>query len=57
MDIMDNKFQELKTIKIPMQFKGDITVRGLENVAILKGSGKGRFWSVDLETEEWKKVY
>ena len=55
--IMDNNFQELKTIKIPMQFKGAITVRGLENVAILKGSGKGRFWRVDLETEEWKKVY
>ena len=54
--IMDNNFQELKTIKIPMQFKGAITVRGLENVAILKGSGKGRFWRVDLETEEWKKI-
>jgi Tol biopolymer transport system component len=55
--IMDKNFQEIKTIKIPMQFKGAITVRGLENVAILKGSGKGSFWRVDLETEEWKKVY
>jgi len=55
--IMDNNFQEEKTIKIPMQFKGAITVRGLENGAILKGTGKGNFWHVDLETEEWKKVY
>jgi hypothetical protein len=55
--IMDNNFQELKTIKIPMQFKGAITVRGLENMAILKGTGKGYFWRVDLETGEWKKVY
>jgi Tol biopolymer transport system component len=55
--IMDKNFQEEKTIKIPMQFKGVITVRGLDNVAILRGTGKGHFWRVNLETEEWKKVY
>jgi len=55
--ILDKKFQEEKTIKIPMQFKGAITVRVLENGAILKGTVKGHFWYVDLETEEWKKVY
>jgi Tol biopolymer transport system component len=55
--VMDKDFQEEKTIKIPMQFKGAITVRGLENGAILRGTGKGRLWYVDLETEQWKKVY
>ncbi len=55
--IMDKNFQEEKTIKIPMQFKGAITVRGLENGAILKVTGKGNFWRVNLETEEWKKVF
>ncbi|UCE41108.1 MAG: hypothetical protein JSV17_16990 [Candidatus Aminicenantes bacterium] len=55
--VMDSNFQEIKSIKIPIQFMGTITVRGLENVAILKGTGKGRFWRVDLETEEWKKVF
>ena len=55
--IMDNNFQELKAIKIPMQFKGAISVWGLEKQAILKGTMKGALWRVDLETEEWKKVY
>ncbi len=55
--IMDKNFQEEKTIKIPMQFKGAITIRGLENGAILKATGKGHFWRVDLETEDWKKIY
>lgn len=55
--VMDDNFREIRTIEIPMQFKGAITVRGLENVAILKGTGKGYFWSVDLESGEWKKVY
>ena len=55
--VMDKNFQEIKTIKIPIQFTGAITVRGLEDGAILTGMGKGRFWYVDLKTEEWKKVY
>jgi hypothetical protein len=55
--IMDNNFQELKVIKIPMPFKGSISVWGLEKQAILKGTMKGALWCVDLKTEEWKKVY
>ena len=53
----DKDFQEEKTIKIPMQFKGAISIWGLENRALLKGAGKGSFWRLDLETEDWKKVY
>lgn len=55
--VMDDHFQELKTIEIPMQFKGSILVWGLDGQAILKGTMKGALWCVDLETEEWKKVY
>jgi hypothetical protein len=55
--IMDKNFQEEKTIKIPIQFKGAISVWGLENQAILKGTMKGELWRVDIETEDWKKVY
>jgi Tol biopolymer transport system component len=55
--ILDKNFQEIKSVKIPIQFKGAITVRVLENGAILKGTVKGHFWYVDLETEEWEKVY
>jgi hypothetical protein len=55
--VMDTNFREEKTIEIPMQFKGAITLRGLEKGAILKSTEKGRFWYVDLETEDWKKVY
>lgn len=55
--IMDEEFREEKTIKIPMQLKGHISIWGLENRALLKGSGRGAIWRVDLETEEWKKVY
>ena len=55
--IMDNNFQEMKTIKIPMPFKGAISVWGLDRQAILKSTMKGALWRVNLETEEWKKVY
>jgi Tol biopolymer transport system component len=55
--IMDNNFQEEKTIKIPVQFKGGISVWGLQKQAILKGTMRGALWRVDLETEDWKKVY
>ena len=55
--VMDKKFQEEKKIKIPVKFKDGNLVWGLENRALLKGFGRGPFWRVDLETEEWKKVY
>lgn len=55
--VMDKNFQEEKTIEIPMQFNGAITVRGMEKGVILRGTGKGHLWYVDLETEDWKKVY
>lgn len=55
--VMDNNFEELKKIKIPIQFKGSILIWGLENQALLKGTGKGSLWRVDLRTEDWKKVY
>ena len=55
--IMDEDFQEEKTINVPMQFKDAIRVWGLENIAILKGTWRGAIWQVNLETEKWKKVY
>jgi len=55
--VMDKNFQEEKKIKIPVKFKDGNLVWGLENRALLKGFGRGPFWRVDLETEEWKKVY
>lgn len=55
--VMDDRFEELKKIKIPFPFKGALLVWGLENRALLKGTGKSALWCVDLETEDWKKVY
>ena len=55
--VMDKDFQEEKTIKIPIQFKGAILIWGLENCALLKSTGRGATWRVNLETEDWKKVY
>ncbi len=55
--VMDEIFEEVKTIKIPVHLKGAILIWGLENQALLKVTGKGALWSVDLETEDWKKVY
>jgi len=55
--VMGENFQEEKKIKIPVQFRGAIFAWGLENRVLLKGTGKGSLWRVDLETEEWKKVY
>jgi tricorn protease-like protein len=55
--VMDEDFEEIKNIKIPVQFEGSLLVWGLENQALLKGTGKGALWRVDLETEDWKRVY
>jgi hypothetical protein len=55
--IVDKNFGGERTFKTPMQFKGAVRIWGLENCALLKESGKGAFWRVDLETEDWKKVY
>ena len=55
--VMDKHFQEERTIKIPIKLKGTISIWGLENRALLKGNRKGALWRVDLETEDWKKVY
>ena len=55
--IMDKEFKKEKTIKIPIRFKGSILVWGLKNQALLKGTGRSTLWRVDLESEDWKKVY
>ncbi len=55
--VMDESFEEIKKIKIPVPFKGALLVWGLEDQALLKGTGKGSLWRIDLETEDWKKVY
>lgn len=57
MVVMDENFEEIKKIKITVPFKGALLVWGLENQVLLKGTGKGDLWRVDLETEDWKKVY
>jgi len=55
--VMNQDFQEEKKIMIPIQFKGAILIWGLENCALLKSTGRGATWRVNLETEDWKKVY
>jgi hypothetical protein len=55
--VMDNNFQEEKKIKVPFPFKGSLYIWGLEDQALLKSTEKGALWRVDLETEEWKKVF
>jgi hypothetical protein len=55
--VMDENFEEIKKIKIPVRFESALLVWGLENQALLKGTGKGALWRVDLDTEDWKKVH
>lgn len=55
--VMNKEFKKEKTIRIPIQFKGALLVWGLKNQALLKSTGKSALWRVDLETEDWKKVY
>jgi hypothetical protein len=55
--IMNKNFQEEKKIKLPISFKGGMYIWGLEDQALLKSTDKGALWCVNLETEEWKKVY
>ncbi len=55
--VMDENFEELKKIKIPVRFKGALLIWGLENQALLNSTGKGALWRVDLDTEDWKKVH
>jgi hypothetical protein len=55
--IKNKNFEEEKTIQIPEEIKGAYRIWGLENGALLKGTGKTGFWRVDLESEAWKKVY
>jgi hypothetical protein len=55
--VMNSDFEVEKTVDIPEDIKGAHRIWGLENRALLQGSRKSGFWRVDLETEEWKKVY
>jgi tricorn protease-like protein len=57
--VMNNNFQEEKKIRVPVPFTEGETyyIWGLEDQALLKSTDKSALWRVNLETEEWKKVY
>jgi hypothetical protein len=55
--VMSINFQEEKKIRVPVPIKRGMYVWGLEGQSLLKSTDKGALWRVDLDTEEWKKVY
>jgi hypothetical protein len=55
--VMNEDFEKEKTIKIPKEVPYAYHIWGLENCALLQTTGKGVIWRVDLETEDWKRIY
>ena len=55
--VLDGRLNEEKRIKKPDSLKDVYLLFGLEKGALLKELDRARIWRLNLETEEWKKVY
>lgn len=51
----DLKKEKMTEISFPIE--PPIYIWGLDNKVLVKSLKKGPLWRVDLETEEWKKIY
>jgi ABC-type transport system involved in multi-copper enzyme maturation permease subunit len=48
---------EEKQIILAQDIENHWTIWGLDNAVLVQRSRRGGFWRLDLETEEWKKVF
>ena len=55
--VLDKDLNEEKRIDIPFPAKYPLDVWGLNNIALIIDYDKGELWRVNLETEEWRKIY
>lgn len=46
-----------REIELDEEIRNHWTLWGLDNTVLLQRSRRGGFWRLDLETEEWKKVF
>ena len=54
--VLKEDFSEEKSVKIPFPIQEPVYIWGLENKVLVRFQ-RGPLWRVDLETEDWKKVY
>jgi len=56
--IFGEGFSEEKQLKIPFHHKdGKPYIWGLNNIVLVQNSEKDELWRVNLDTEEWRKIY
>jgi Tol biopolymer transport system component/ABC-type transport system involved in multi-copper enzyme maturation permease subunit len=55
--ILDEHLEEERTFPLSEETKNHWTIWGLDNAVLVQRSRRGGFWRLDLETEEWKKVF
>jgi len=55
--ILDEHLEEERVLTLSEEIKNHWTIWGLDNAVLVQRSRRGGFWRLDLETEEWKKVF
>ena len=55
--LLNENLNEIKRIALPSQFKNLYYLKGLNEVILLRIRRRGNLWRLNLETEEFKKIY
>ena len=61
--IFGDGFNEKKQLKIPFHLEDGkpwlwgLNLWGLNNIVLVHSSGKNELWRINLDTEEWRKIY
>lgn len=56
--ILGEDFSEEKQLKIPFHLEyGKPYIRGLKNIVMVINPERDELWRVNLDTEEWRKIY
>jgi hypothetical protein len=55
--ILDGDLEEEKQLSFADEIENNWTIWGLDNAVLVQRSRRGGFWLLDLQTEEWKKVF
>jgi ABC-type transport system involved in multi-copper enzyme maturation permease subunit len=55
--ILNDHLEEERIFTLTEEIKNHWTIWGLDNAVLVQRSRRGGFWRLDLNTEEWKKVF
>jgi ABC-type transport system involved in multi-copper enzyme maturation permease subunit len=55
--ILDGNLEKERQLAFAEEIEKNWTIWGLDNAVLVQRSRRGGFWRLDLETEEWKKVF